>query len=243
MGNHRAKLRERFEEILDQCAQGENVELNLLVCSRECKLLMRKGNIADYLIGGEVIWGAYSPPRISPSLIIDGGANIGMFSMIAHAFFPDTPIVCYEPDASNLVQLASNLKANGISAKIVPKALWSKETTLFYHVGESYTGYVNEVRSDFPIECTVAEVSEGSWLKLDIEGAEYEALPEVLSRGVRPAMISMEIHSNHVSGKTLVDSLEASGYKLRKLHDLKAHCTNVEADFSGKSVTMHQNQK
>jgi hypothetical protein len=80
-------------------------------------------------------------------------------------------------------------------------------------------------------------------VKMDIEGAEYEALPEILSRGVRPTMISMEIHSNHISGKTLVDLLEASGYKLRKTHDLQAYCTNVEADFSGKSATLHWNQK
>lgn len=233
MGHHRMGLRAFFIKALNQSAKDSSIEMRLKLGDRKSIFLMREGNVADYLIGGELVWGAYAPPQYRPTSIVDGGANIGMFSVLAHAFFPDVPILCYEPDESNLRQLERNLAANCISAKIVPKALWSKETTLFYHAGESYTGYVDEFPPGEPIECGSAQVENGCWLKLDIEGAEYEVLPEILSRGVRPAFISMEIHFNDQRGGGLMELLAKARYKPRKPHDCNAICANVELDFIG----------
>jgi FkbM family methyltransferase len=232
MGNHRKWIKETFITFLNLSSKDGNVILKVKIYGKRYFFLMRQGNIADYLIGGELVWGAYKPPLQKPNLIVDGGANIGMFSVLAHSLFPDVPLVCYEPDKANLRQLKQNMAANGIAAKIVPKALWSKETTLFYHAGESYTGYVDEHPPGESIECAMAQVQNGCWLKLDIEGAEYEVLPEILSRGVRPAFISMEIHFNDQKGGGLMELLAKSGYKLRNPRDCKANCANVELDFA-----------
>jgi FkbM family methyltransferase len=192
---------------------------------------MRKGNVSDYLVGGELVRGAYAPPRAKPTAIVDCGANIGMFSLIASAYFPKTPIICYEPDQKNIECLNANLKRNGIVASVSRKAVWSEETRLYYHASDSYTGYVDRNASEFSIECTRAEVPEGCWLKLDIEGAEYEVLPEILLRGARPSFISMEIHFNNQKGKKLINLLEESGYRLRMPYDSFSECVNIEAEF------------
>lgn len=233
MGHHRKWMRSQFIAALDKSTNDGNVQMRFKVRGKRFVFLMREGNMADYLIGGELVWGAYNPPLKTPALIVDGGANIGMFSVLAHAYFPDVPIVCYEPDKANLLQLERNLSVNGISAEVVPKALWSRETTLFYHKGASYTGYVDENPPGEEIACAMARVEDGCWLKLDVEGAEYEVLPQVLASGVRPAFISMEIHSNNAKGGALVSLLEASGYRLKNARDPVPDCLNIEADYIG----------
>jgi len=231
MGRYRKKMRSRFVSLLNECAKDGDVEMDLRIAGRRVRFLLRCGNIADYLIGGELVWGAYSRPEKIPTSMVDGGANIGMFSILAHAYFPETSIICYEPDKDNLEQLNKNLKINGIRAKVVPKALWSKETTLFFHAQESYAGYVDECPPGIPIECVTAEVQDGSWLKLDIEGGEYEALPEILGRGVRPYVINMEIHSNNTKGVELVRLLESNGYRLQDPYDSQPECLNILAQL------------
>jgi FkbM family methyltransferase len=152
-----------------------------------------------------------------------------MFSVLAAAYFPGVPITCYEPDADNLVWLKRNLEVNHITATVVPQALWSRDVTLYYHPAESYTGHVDENPSPFPIPCTTPVIEEGCWLKLDIEGAEYEVMPEVLKRPGRPLMISMEIHEADTRGAGLVKLVESAGYEFRETPDLTANCINVEA--------------
>jgi hypothetical protein len=231
MGHHRKGLRSFFISALSKSEKCADIEMRFKLCGRKSIFLMREGNFADYLIGGELVWGAYSPPKKTPTLIVDGGANIGMFSVLAHAYFPDVPIVCYEPDKANLRQLERNCVANEISADIMPKALWSKETTLYYHAGASYAGYVDENPPGEEIACAVPRVQDGCWLKLDIEGAEYEVLPQILASGVRPEFISMEIHSNKEKGGTLVRLLENSGYQLKHAYDPNPDCINIEAEL------------
>jgi len=234
MGNHRHGLRAAFLRQLDGVAVGGDVIVVWRVRGCRCTLYCRQGNTADYLVAGEAIWGAYKPPQIEPKSIVDGGANIGMFAVVAHAWFPHAPVVCYEPDSENVAQLNRNLEANGISAKVVAKALWSKEATLYYHAAQSYTGYVDETPSESPIQCVPVDVESGAWLKLDIEGAEYEVLPEVLARGIRPAFISMKIHFNNEKGGGLVNLLERCGYRLKMPHETGSSCLNVELEYTGK---------
>ena len=233
MGHHRSGMRSRFIAVLHKFSRDGFVQMRFKVRGKQFVFLMREGNMADYLIGGELVRGAYNPPQKKTTLIVDGGANIGMFSLLAHAYFPEVGILCYEPDKANLSQLERNFAANQISAEIVPKALWSKETTLYYHAGASYTGYVDESPPGEEIACATAHVEDGCWLKLDVEGAEYEVLPEVLGRGVRPAFISMEIHFNNQKGEKLVRLLEQSGYRLINVFDPFSECLNIEAVYIG----------
>jgi FkbM family methyltransferase len=229
MGDHRQSLRDKFAGWLDGRASGGDVSLRLLVNGRVVCFLMRKGNRADYLVGGEMIWGAYAPPHTVPSAIVDGGANIGMFAIIAHAWFPEAPIICYEPDTANLLQLDRNLKINDISAKVVPKGLWSSSTTLYYHPSQSHMGYVDQTPSEHPIACTTPEISKGCWLKLDIEGAEYEVLPEVLGQTAKPSFITMEVHHNDNGGIALIQKLVDAGYILLNPYNSTVGCAIIEA--------------
>src|ERR1035441_1737539 len=65
-------------------------------------------------------------PLTTPKLIIDIGANIGIFSLYAHELFPDAEIIAAEPDINNFNCLTDNIK--GISQiKPINAALGDKE--------------------------------------------------------------------------------------------------------------------
>lgn len=232
MGRRRALARRRFEAAIGRFARDGQVRLQLWRAGRRITLLLRQGNVADYLVAGELVAGGYPPPEVAsraPTALVDGGANIGMFTLQAHACFPGLPVTCYEPDPANLRQLELNLSANGIAARVVPKALWSRVGDLFYHPAQSYTGFVSEEPSDFPIACVTPEVPDGCWLKLDIEGAEYEVLPALLRAGAQPAWISMEVHAFNTRGQVLLDLLREHRYEVRGQWHPQDICVTVLA--------------
>lgn len=230
MGQHRARLRKGFIRAIGSFAHADQVCLHCARNSKAVSVNMRLGNIADYLVAGEFVAGSYGLPpeiKIKPTAIVDGGANIGIFSLQAARRFPGLPITCYEPDASNVTQLRRNLDENGIAAEIVPKALWSQTAELFFHPAESYAGFVSADPSPYPISCMLPVVPEGCWLKLDIEGAEYEVLPTLLAGGAKPAIISMEIHDFNHRGQSLISLLREHGYEWNESFHPGEQCVNL----------------
>ena len=105
-------MRRLFERLITLFASGDMIRLSLAGKSGNMCLLLRKGNIADYLVAGERVKGAYEAAegkfRVPPRKIVDGGANIGTFAVYAAALFPGVPIVCYEPEPANANLLAAN---------------------------------------------------------------------------------------------------------------------------------------
>lgn len=230
MGHYRRRLRQAWIRQIDGFGSDGYVRLAIrrdarrIVCDLRCK------NEADYLVAGEMVMGGYALPhevKARPTAIVDGGANIGVFALQASARFPDLPITCYEPDTANIAQLRRNLNENRIVAEIVSKALWSRSAELFFHPGESYTGFVSSDPSSFPISCLLPPVPDGCWLKLDIEGAEYEVLPALLSQNAKPAIISMEIHDYARRGESLLNLLRQHGYSIFGSFKSDALCVTV----------------
>ena len=217
MGPHRRRLRSLFIRAISLYSRAGQLCLRLKVCGRVMEISMRSGNEADYLVTGELVAGGYLFPvgnHLAPTAIVDGGANIGTFALQAAARFPSLPLRCYEPDAANIEQLRINLRRNGIAAEIVPKALWSEAGELFFHPGLSYTGFVSPEPSPHAMSCELPQIPDGCWLKLDIEGAEYEVLPALLRQGAEPAIISLEVHDFSRRGNGLLDVLRQHGYSI-----------------------------
>jgi len=229
LGPKRQSVRRWFRQSIGKLASGDQVELRCDISGNLARLNLRKEDIADYLVGGEVVNGFYDVPNFTPDLIVDGGANIGLFSVFAAAHFPNVPIVCYEPQPANVKQLRTNLKANEIGANIVTAGLWSHPTTLYFRNQSSYAGYIAEEPPGDPVECVIPEVIESCWLKLDIEGAEYQVVPELLRRGSYPRFITMELHFNVERGTGLLEMLREHGYRVRGGEDRAADCANITA--------------
>jgi len=128
--------------------------------------------------------------RFNPSIIIDAGANIGDYSLLINQFNPNCKIYSFEPVEATFQKLKENVKDHD---NIIPvgkglfKESGSKEINIFdtnthsslYDIqGLSYESnqklIVELVRGDdFMRENKIDSID---FLKMDIEGAEYDAL-------------------------------------------------------------------
>ncbi len=175
---------------------------------------------------------------ISPKVIIDGGANIGKYSLLLNKYNPDSKIYAFEPVEDTCSQLTENVKH---LKNIFPinKGLFSencvKEINLFKSnthssvfdiKGISYnaltTVQINLVKGDtFTFEENISEID---FLKLDVEGAEYEAIIgfENLLKAHKIKVIQFEYGYINISTKKLLidfySLLESYGYILGKIY-------------------------
>lgn len=92
-------------------------------------------------------------------------------------------IYCFEPDRKNVPKCESNLKEyiGHNKVEIIKKGAWSSETTLhFFSQGNGTSSFVmKEGESDEVEVTTMDKVLKGrkvTFIKMDIEGAEYQAL-------------------------------------------------------------------
>ncbi len=68
----------------------------------------------------------------NPKVIIDGGANVGMFSVYVKNKYPQAMLIAVEPDRTNFEVLAKNM-ANYENVHCENAGLWSKDTGLRIH--------------------------------------------------------------------------------------------------------------
>lgn len=121
---------------------------------------------------------------------VDGGANVGFFSILMSRLVGETGhVYAFEPGGNNLPKLAANLKLNGCSnVTVIDKPLSDRsgETlTLFEHDHPGYNSrwpdLSKEVTAKRSAITTTLEMEllgrvAPALIKLDIEGAELSAL-------------------------------------------------------------------
>lgn len=150
--------------------------------------------------------------------VIDAGANDGFFSLIA-AQYADR-VVAIEADVVNAKIVELNAAANDADNVVVlQRALWSSDETLFFqHTGQSASGVVGRDGGEFPVRgVTLAELlveyPDATALKIDIEGAEFEALGACGDfGGIRRIVGELHQPRNSAAVRELVEQLEAAGF-------------------------------
>jgi FkbM family methyltransferase len=147
-------------------------------------------------------------------LIIDGGANIGLFSLFISRLFPAVRLLAVEPFAANARQLRNNLALNHIHDVVVFEgALWGSTAALGIdrssgdrrewavsvtaeRAGNENSGSI-EGRTVEQLAASAFPASTIDLLKLDIEGAEFAVLGDPSTEAFIAAQVrvlSMEIH-------------------------------------------------
>lgn len=157
-------------------------------------------------------------------VFLDVGAYIGWFTIqAAKAVGPSGKVVALEPDTYNRGQLEENLALNGLSScTVVPVAAWFEAAEIGWRADDvpvwskvdraSHGGSVRAVTIDSLVDdLGLAKVD---WIKMDIEGAEVEALQgaqKTLAR-FRPDLF-IEVHETL---DTVSRFLEKFGYAVEK---------------------------
>ena len=117
-------------------------------------------------------------------VIYDVGAHAGIYSLVAAISAPTSVIHAFEPVPKNLEYLNEHLKLNqALNVVVHPVAIGRVSKMTFFALGHSSTtGRVSE-NGDIPIqqiqideEVKAGRLPPPQFIKMDIEGAEWEAL-------------------------------------------------------------------
>jgi FkbM family methyltransferase len=168
-----------------------------------------------------VSWVAPKPGDV----FIDVGAHIGWYTIkAAKAVGSAGRVIALEPDETNRGQLARNLSLNRITnCSVVPAAAWSRSGLIRWVPGEvSVWHQIDETRGSLHVQAiTLDELASQlalarlDWIKLDIEGAEVDAIKgakRILERFGPDLFI--EIHETLEPVKRLLAEL---GYSIDKV--------------------------
>lgn len=178
----------------------------------------------------------YADANIIPSKIIDGGANIGAFTVLFKRKYPHCHIVAIEPDEDNCKLFKRNtdhlanveLIKGGLASKSGRKLRISNPDHAEY-------SYITEFAVEGVPSISIQEIMKmKKWeeidiVKIDIEGAEKELLSDNIEWIKRTKVIIIEVHDYKVEGcsNALVNALQ-----------------NIDCSigFSGENLVIYNNQ-
>lgn len=158
----------------------------------------------------------------SPSpYILDCGANIGLSIIYFKRLFPEAIIVAFEPDEINFDILTRNINSFKLKdVQIHKEAVW-KEDTILHFSNEGSMGSKIEVdhkantREVKAIRLKNFIVRKIDFLKIDIEGAEYEVLKDIATDLHHVNNMFLEYHGTFRQNDelaTIIEIVKCAGF-------------------------------
>lgn len=148
--------------------------------------------------------------------IIDCGANLGMSIIYFKQLYPKATIIAFEADDYIFGFLEKNIKSFEYeNVKILNKAVWNCDDTLSFLVeggaggrleSESTSGTFKQVQCISLKKYIIGQKVD--FLKIDIEGAEYEVLKDIEEELVNVESMFIEYHSMLNKKQNLHDILK-----------------------------------
>jgi len=182
---------------------------------------------ADY-IGRLVAEMPSSVYALSPDdkVILDAGANIGIFSLYALQSGAER-VICVEPSPGNVACIEKNLKEflQTKRAQIIPKGVWSHETVLRFSTRNQNNPGGHHIDESGDLEVPVTSIDQIvkqlqldrlDYIKMDVEGSELKAIEgaaETLER-FRPRLCVATEHTDdlYTNAEAVIEALRRRGY-------------------------------
>jgi FkbM family methyltransferase len=169
----------------------------------------------------------------SDRVIVDAGANIGLFTCFAAARAPQARVHSIEPFPATYDRLVETVRASGFDSRVtchrialsssggVSTMSAAAEASQMFHLASGTTGAgIAVTTTTLTAFLDSIDAAAIDLLKMDIEGSEYDVLlstpPGVLSRIGR---VDLEFHkapSPDCTPHTLVRHLSGAGFRLRE---------------------------
>jgi FkbM family methyltransferase len=146
--------------------------------------------------------------------IIDCGANIGLSVIYLKHTFPDAEIVAFEPDTTNFDLITRNIQSFEYSNVTLKKeAVWKENTILHFSDKGSTDSKIEAVPTKESIEIPAVRlrdllVRKVDFLKIDIEGAEYEVMKDLDGHLQSVRNLFVEYHGTFSQNNELCHLLE-----------------------------------
>jgi FkbM family methyltransferase len=164
-----------------------------------------------------------------PDLVIDGGGNIGLFTLRAAAGLEaagdaSARFVICEPVPENLEQIQKHLALNGVHAEIMPVCLGGTPRTIPFYCREANQSSFESVKPyarvmEIPVVTLQNAIGPGAaeriLIKLDIEGMEVEVLSAFIPSEHRAVYLVGELHDVSRNAPLMEDLFRSHGWTLR----------------------------
>ena len=161
-----------------------------------------------------------------PDLVIDGGANIGLFTLRTAAAIASTgkssaKFVLCEPLPRNVDQLQKHLEINKIQAEILTGCLGGARRSIPFYCREAISSSFDPQKPytsviDMPVYSLQDAIGLRSatriLIKLDIEGMEVEVLKTFVPTEKRPVYLVGELHEYAVNAAIFEQIFRDNGW-------------------------------
>lgn len=174
--------------------------------------------------------------------IIDCGSNIGLSIIFFKKLFPNSEIIAFEPDNDIFDISIYNLNQFGIDdVKLFQKAVWINNEPLVFAKTGSLGGHLVEEKKENTIDIQAVRLKDFlsdkiDFLKIDIEGPEYDILKDCGDSLGNVENIFVEYHSfsenPQMIGELLI-LLKNAGFKVY----VKEAWENMKKPFIDKKVS------
>jgi FkbM family methyltransferase len=166
-------------------------------------------------------------------IIVDGGGNTGLFTVLCNRDYSETNILLFEPLEKNIEISKIHFKLNNAVAEIKKGIISLNEGEVEFYVrnannssldsGTPYNSTVNVTSYNLAKELSKHKFSE-ALIKLDIEGAEVDIIPDLLKNlPQKNLFIIGELHNWAVHLKNLESTVGKYGYFL-KTYNIDSIC-------------------
>lgn len=228
----RPRLRGLCLALLRPFIRNGEVSLQYRCYDRSLKMFLRMSEISSDLLGmlelGVNDTYNLGPDRcFEPDLVIDGGGNIGLFTLRAAAATavdgasPARLVVC-EPLPRNADQTQRHLDVNHVQANLLRACLGGSRRSIPFYCREAihssfdpekpYTSVI-----DMPVLTLQDAIgtlpAERILIKLDIEGMEVEALSTFVPSEKRAVYVVGELHGFDQNAPLLEKIFESNGWR------------------------------
>jgi FkbM family methyltransferase len=157
--------------------------------------------------------------------VVDLGANIGLFAAFISTVVPVTHLVAYEPDRTNAAMLRENLA--GCPAlgdwRLVEACAGNAAGEVTFLEGRFQESRVVPDGDGaapgsrvVPVLDAFADMADADWVKIDIEGSEWDIIGDPRFRDIPARVVVLEYHRWMCPGsdprRMAVDALLGAGY-------------------------------
>jgi FkbM family methyltransferase len=157
-----------------------------------------------------------------PDLIIDCGAHIGGFSLLATSHFPHCPLLAFEPDSTSYWFLCRQMRHHP-TAECIHAAVGVADGLGWFQEGGHWGALLTNGASSatsrrvsvLDLKARIQEKSPRTLLlKMDIEGAETTVLPHILPVLPPQTFLFFETHGGTQVWQMLCHLLEEHGFSV-----------------------------
>lgn len=157
-------------------------------------------------------------------IIIDCGANIGLSSIYFKTIYPNAVLHAFEPDASLFQLLQKNTEVNSFEdTHLHQTAVWIEDTELSFFSKGSEASHIdltnhsaNKVKA-IRLSHFLEQFSHIDFLKMDIEGAEFQVVSDCINGLKKVDHFFLEYHGKVDQTKqlyTLLQQVESIGFNV-----------------------------